>query len=288
MQVLFFALISEAKPWINFLNAKPLPSTGRFRKFQSDDSYIVVSGVGKISMALAVSEFAHSFQKKERSEFRVWNLGIAGSTSKEQSLGDFFWINKIKDFSSGKEYFPERLEKSKLINETHLTTFDKPVSNKTKKYPFSFLEPQQTNFIALADMEASGFFEAATTYFPSENIQVGKIVSDHLEGTFCTEDSVSLYLNNYIPALSEEWQKPIPWTRDDSNFSTKWEELKQIAIDLKITESMLHELKRYLRYFILTNPNEPIPLPELPISGKIKDKTQLKQIFQNWKTKFYV
>ncbi|TGN06921.1 phosphorylase [Leptospira ilyithenensis] len=287
MGVITFALVSEAKPWIRALGAKPDPAQGRFRYFRTPEHILAVTGVGKLAAALALGEISHKIPKEERKYCRVWNLGVAGTTSPNKSLGDFFWINRITDDSTKKEYFPERIESFSLKAEAHLTTFDRPVSfskdQETKPFPnFRELTEEESKSVDLVDMEASGFFEAASLYFELEQIQVGKIISDHLEGTFCTEDKVTGYTEKTIEPLLSDFLKPFDWEKEEllpDSEKTHW---RNIGESLNFTESMLVELEKTILYFKLRHPDSKIPLPQFPPEEKKLEKRMAKEIFQSW------
>lgn len=287
MGALFFALGSEAKPWIQITNAKPVRENSRFRRFESPDATIFITGIGKMSMAVAVAEYALSLQKEERIRTKIWNLGIAGSTTNKHNLGDFFWIHKLTDHSLKKDFYPERWQSSSFVKESNLVTVDHPMSKNADQAGFIRATEEILENYQLIDMEASGFFFAAEMYFPVENIQIGKIVSDHLEGTFCTAQSVESLINNHTQKLFEEWKETVPdWDKDPLTKET-WTSIQQTTTALQFTESMVHELKRAVRYFLLTNPNQKIPMPEILVKDKSLEKREAKQIFERWKTHLY-
>ncbi|WP_411821576.1 phosphorylase [Leptospira sp. 'Mane'] len=293
MGVITFALISEAKPWIRALGAKPDRTQGRFRYFRTPEHILAVTGVGKLAAALAVGEISHQISKEERKHERIWNLGIAGTTSFEKSLGDFFWANRLTDDSTKKEYFPERIESFSLKGEAHLTTFDRPVSfsktGETKPLTnFRELTQAETKSVDLVDMEASGFFEAAGLYFELEQIQIGKIISDHLEGTFCTEDKVTGYMEKSLEPLLSDFLKPFPWETKETLPLPEKTQWREIGTSLHFTESMLVELEKTILYFKLRHPDSEIPLPSFPKNDKKLEKQKSKEIFQNWLEKLLV
>ncbi|XDD47071.1 phosphorylase [Leptospira sp. WS39.C2] len=288
MPALFFAILSEAKPWIQKTNAKPISHSGKFRIYQKDSMYITITGPGKIPMALAVSEFAHLFGKEERKKMKVWNLGIAGSHIPNTKIGEYFWIHKIKDYNTGKDYYPERILSSKIQKETILTTFDNPIAKIKNENRFQVLTEQELQSISLVDMEGSAFFEAASLYFPLENIAIGKVISDFLEATFCQQETVQTLIENVLDPLYQEWIEPLPWSTDDL-FETKfWPELETKISNLRLTETMKHDLKKSLRFFYLRYPNSNIPLPNLETIPNIKSKQDLKLYIQNWKNQLHV
>lgn len=288
MPSLFFAVLSEAKPWIQKTNAKPLHHSGKFRIYQNESMYIVVTGTGKVSMALAVSEFAHLLSKEDRNHMKVWNIGIAGSKNPNSKIGDFFWIHKITDYCSKKDYYPERILTSNIKFETSLTTFDRPIAKVKNSNQFLELSEKELHSISLVDMEASGFFEATSLYFPLENISIGKVISDHLDGNFCKQETVETLIQIHLDTLYAEWILPLPWSKEDKFETIIWPEIYGKINDLRLTETMRHDLKKSLRFYHLRYPNSQIPLPNLDMITSLKSKTDLKSFIDSWKEKLHV
>ncbi|MCW7494305.1 phosphorylase [Leptospira sp. 2 VSF19] len=288
MSALFFAVLSEAKPWLELLQAKPLSPSGKFRIFQNESHYIIISGTGKLSMALAVSEFAHTLSKVERNQMKIWNLGIAGANQIAFSLGDHFWIHKVTDAATGKDFYPDRIINSQFKNETNLKTFDRPITKEKKIDRFFTLTEHELDGVNLVDMEGSGFFAAASLYFPLENIAIAKVVSDHLEGKFCQSNDVEMMMAKIAKPLYEEWISPLPWNLGDNIESDDWPKVENFIKDIRLTETMKHDLKKSIRFFRLRNPNSLLPFPEDTLKENLKSKTDLKHFFDEWRKTLHV
>lgn len=288
MPALFFALLSEAKPWIQKTKVTPLSHSGKFRIYRNESTSIIISGTGKMAMALAVSEFASLLSKDERIQMKVWNLGIAGAKDTLGKIGDFFWVHKIKDYATDKDFYPERIVSSSFPKETGLTTYDKPIAKQQNENRFQVLTKEEWESVSLVDMEGSGFFEAASLYFPLENIAIGKQISDYLEGTFCKEDQVKQMMESILDPLYEEWMTPLPWVKEDPFETQIWPELCNQLNSLRLTETMRHDLKKSLRFFHLRFPSSPIPSPQWETIPKIQSKSDLKIFLDDWKEKLHV
>lgn len=102
----FLSLLSEAKPWIQKTKVTPLSHPGKFRIYQNESTFIIITGPGKIAMAIAVSEFASLLSKETRNQMKIWNLGIAGSNDPETKIGDFFGSIKLEIMRRGKIIIP--------------------------------------------------------------------------------------------------------------------------------------------------------------------------------------
>ncbi|GBF50072.1 hypothetical protein LPTSP4_15950 [Leptospira ryugenii] len=287
MAALFFALLSEANPWIRDLKASPLKQQGHFRRFESDLHQIIVTGPGKLAMASAVTEYCLSNQEqREQTGFQILNIGIAGSPNIANPVGDFFWINRIHDQSMDRDFFPERILGKFPAKEANLLTVDQPISRHfTPK--FVQLSESELSQWDLIDMEASGFFYAASLYVPIHQIFVGKMVSDHLEGTMCSPKEVESIVESHIETvkefinitdseLADRLEKPIDFS-DEINF----------AKHLQFTESMLHDLKDSLMYFHLRYPKQKIPRPQFETLQENWQKRDAKNYLKTWKALLY-
>lgn len=290
MRVLFFALFSEAKPWIEALGATVAPQNSRFRKYTCANATIYVTGTGKLAMALAVSEFAHSLSQREKKRTKLWNLGIAGSTNDLTKLGDFFWISKLRDMATNKDYYPERWEESFYKKEATLLCFDKPVSTQANLSGFIYWDAKiwEEDQITLIDMESVGFFVAAETYFPLENISMGKFVSDHLEGNFCTPDLVDKLVSPHVEQLLKEWEIPVVKFGEDPLTEDLWNEVQTFLRPFPLSESMNQNLKKSIRFFLLNHPEKSLPYPNLNFISNHNlenlkiEKRHTKLILESW------
>lgn len=262
--------------------------SGKFRIFQKENHYIIISGTGKLSMALAVSEFAHILPKPDRNQMKIWNLGIAGSANSKFSLGDFFWIHKITDAATKRDFYPDRVEKSVLTKETTLTTYDRPITKNKASDQFLSLSQEELENTQLIDMEGSGFFEATSLYFPLENISLGKLVSDHLEGNFCKAETVESMMAETMEVLFNEWISPLPWIGIDSIDTFDWTLVESFIRNLRLTETMKHDLKKSIRFFRLRNPKINLPFPDESLKILLKSKSDLKEYFEQWRKSLHV
>ncbi len=291
MSALFFALLDEAKPWIEALELKPASKQGHFRFYQNEKHTAVVSGPGKLAMAMAVTELAFKLPKEKRHPgYRVWNLGICGSNLDEFEIGSFFWANVIRDQSQQRDYFPDRIEKITNHQESKVTTFDRPISTNqaADKRFYELISREKLEGTALIDMECSGFFEAASIYFELHQIQVGKIISDHLEGKLCKASLI-------IELMREIKKDLIPHFLSDSSASfsevvtdEEWSQVMIFAKKQNFTESMLVDIKKSILYFKFENRNLKIPFPKIPERNRPIEKRDVKETFQKWRALLHV
>jgi len=161
------ALHCEAKPIIEKYQLV-LDRDARFPLFNKNEITLIVTGIGKILMATAMS---YAFARYHEPENSAWlNVGIAGK--KESILGDCFNINKITEQVSKLNWYPVRMPELSDLKVCSLITSDQP----------------EKNYSALSahDMEASAFMMTAIRFTTIERVQVVKIISDTNEN--CIDD----------------------------------------------------------------------------------------------------
>lgn len=172
------ALLHEARPLIDFYRLRPIvsdpfkiyrspspePSPLGRGKGEWNSIFLIVSGVGqKNSYAAANYLYEHSGKKRSSG----WlNVGIGGHSSKAVDEGVL--AHKITDKKTGRSWYPPRILKTKCQSESVLT-----VEKAEMKY--------QEN--SVYDMEAAGFYEAASSCSTSELVQCFKIISDNLNAS---------------------------------------------------------------------------------------------------------
>ncbi|MBM9577485.1 phosphorylase [Leptospira sp. 201903070] len=162
------ALFPEAKPLIEFLGLKILRGKSAFPIYQNEKYTLIISGIGKISSAIATSFLLSRFENTIQESSWIFNFGISGSPKEYASIGESFLIHKVTDSGSGKNAYPDIPFKSPL-KESKLVTVDKPV----------FEKESSDHKNTLVDMEAYGFFQASKKFFTSDKIRIVKTVSDH-------------------------------------------------------------------------------------------------------------
>jgi nucleoside phosphorylase len=144
---------TEAQNIIDTYNLRKLQNKN-FSIFSSFENTLIISGIGKINCALAVSHLANNFNIQEKDE--IINFGICGSS--KYKIGTKLDIGMIIDIDDGKKYI---LNSSK---ET-LHCSSKPILNEAS--------------YSAVDMESTGFYIASKKCF--KNIQIQKIVSDNFD-----------------------------------------------------------------------------------------------------------
>ncbi len=154
------ALQCEARPLIEYYKLRGNARHNAFRCYQNDEIQLIVSGIGKLAAATATTYLAASTSSATSC---AWlNLGIAGHADK--AIGVPLLAHKLIDHASEQQWFPGIVMPIPCDSET-LTTVDKPEQAYRKE--------------TMVDMEASGFYAAASRFQSCELIHSLKIISDN-------------------------------------------------------------------------------------------------------------
>jgi len=177
------ALHCEAKPLIDYYKLSAVSNT-IFPLFKNNELNLIISGIGKSSMASAMGYLFVKIQEKKNS---AWlNYGIAGH--KSATLGHWFNVNKITEKTTHLNWYPARYQSIETPSQG-LQTVDMP----------------QTHYDdnTLYDMEASAFMSTALKFSSIELIQLMKLVSDNEEQHLDNIDKalVKKLLSNNIEPL---------------------------------------------------------------------------------------
>lgn len=157
------ALMCEARPLIDEFKLKKITTVVEFPIFISQDKsiFLIVSGIGKINSASAVS-FLYALTGLKKQAY-LCNIGIAGSSL--YKIGDLIIANKVVDQASSRSLYPSLNLLPKKYKIDCLVTVDVASLN---YFHFSMI-----------DMEAFGFYLCANRLVVKEQIQVIKIISDN-------------------------------------------------------------------------------------------------------------
>ncbi len=161
------ATYKEAVPFLNNtgfnqLAAKPFPVYGK------NGLFLIISGIGKTCSAVATSYFISVYGLK-----RLFNLGAAGSTTEDYTIGDILHIGKSIEYDwrdSGeprhKIFTPDLLDGFPTAT---LSTHDVPIITAEARN-------RAAEISHLVDMEGSAFIQASQAY--GRKAYLFKIISD--------------------------------------------------------------------------------------------------------------
>lgn len=189
MLYIFTALHWEAVPFIEHYHLELRTSSSPFAVYTGDEVQLTVTGQGKLKMAAAVAaRLARGHDQLNRSI--AVNIGTCGS-AKADDAGKLYSAKRVIDNgSSSAHMLPAG---SGTITGRTLETFDMPVTSS------EMLSSRKH----LADMEASGFVEAACCFFAPDKVVVLKVVSDMLQASTLSRESVYALFSPHVSAIAD-------------------------------------------------------------------------------------
>lgn len=158
------ALDCEARPLLSHFNLGRRHDIHTYRVYQSVDTWLIVSGVGKVAAANAVG-FMSGLLHQSMLEYAIWiNIGIARHA--HLALGSCCWVSRAEDDVLKKALFPVLTVPLPCMAMPCITV-DETVTR------------DQSDF--LHDREASAFVFSASRVTTLEWIHAFKVVSDNQE-----------------------------------------------------------------------------------------------------------
>lgn len=229
MIYLILALHAEAKPIIDYFSLQKDMAFRGHEVFRRDKISLLVTGIGKVKAAIGTTRLLRDSNGKGL----CVNIGICGAP-KNYVLGELLLANKIKDIATGRSFYSDILVKHGL-NETSLVTHDNPV----------FVSEGEMLPSEPVDMEAAGFFEAASFFLTPDRIFSLKIVSDHFDKSAISKERVIKLIEGKISQISHFLNLLAGFLGEERELlsDTDKARLKETAARLKLTKSQNHILE---------------------------------------------
>jgi nucleoside phosphorylase len=155
MNLIIMATFIEAKPFIELVPLTKIDQAP-FPTFQNEDTVLVISGMGKVNAAMAVTHGCISYKP-----YRVLNFGAAGATVFSISLGDIYQIEKAIEYDG---FYPKS-EKLPTYTPNLLPGFQ-IATIATQDIPV--IDPKHREVVSasavLVDMEASAIIQVCRKF----------------------------------------------------------------------------------------------------------------------------
>ncbi len=163
MIYIFSAFYAEAKNIIDHygLKKEKSPETVRFDVFANDSIRLVITGVGEINAAAAVSNIGGAYGISPYDE--ILNVGCGAGFSNETCLGSIFLGNKLTEQMTGRTFYPDMLMKTNLM-ECEIVTVARVLNEGRDSVVY--------------DMEAAAVYQAAAFFVGPHRMHFIKLVSD--------------------------------------------------------------------------------------------------------------
>lgn len=257
------AIHLEARPLIDHFGLKRDTTHNTFEIFKNDEIALILSGIGKVPTAIATT---YLLSKLEPLPSSIFNLGFCGAKI-EYPIGDMYLANRITDHSTRRQYYSDIILRHDLA-EASLETFDQAVTDK------GFDNPN----VELVDMEASGFFEAASRFLSPDRIYCLKIISDHLECGTLSKDLADSLIGKNLPKIEEFIVNYATLDRGSAEVisAPDLELLIKLKSHLKLTVTQSLELRKLAHGFIARG-GESLAALQKFLSNKISNKEDGKR-----------
>lgn len=163
MIYIFSAFYAEAKNIIDHYSLKKekSPETVRFDVFANDSIRLVITGVGEINAAAAVSNIGGAYGISPDDE--ILNVGCGAGFGNETCLGSIFLGNKLTEQMTGRTFYPDMLMKTNLM-ECEIVTVTRVLNEGRDSVVY--------------DMEAAAVYQAAAFFVGPHRMHFIKLVSD--------------------------------------------------------------------------------------------------------------
>ncbi len=233
------AMYPEAKPFIEQLRLKKDSDFHKFQVFKNDKVILIITGVGKIKSAIAISYLLSKYEPKD-SDLLI-NIGVCGTRNENIPIGSTFYCNKIIDNDTKKTFYPDI-----IFNHPFKETSIETCSVVAK-------DNDMINDGKLVDMEASGIYQSALVFLQQNQIFFIKVVSDYFKlEDIRKEKIVRLIEKNTIRIIN--WIKKInaQFSYETNILSEKEERIiVSICKNFKLSCTMQIQFKQLLIYYKL-------------------------------------
>ena len=257
---LVVALPAEACPLISHYGLNDKQTHTAFPLHRNEDMTLVVSGPG-MAAAAAATAWLQKLTPGNRRD--AWlNIGIAGHAT--HATGHGLLAHRITDHATGKSWYPPQLFDLGTTTSS-LLTVDTPESSYHRDLAY--------------DMEASGFYAAATRFSSAELVQCFKVVSDNREHSIATitAESCAQLITRALDEIEPLLGALSALAQDHDSWHAAPPGLEQLARHWHFTVSQQHQLSELARRWKVLVPDQPLWLDGLASS---KNATGVLQCIQ--------
>lgn len=271
------ALPCEASPIIEKYGLKR-DECRHFPVYRGRGLSLIVSGVGKMASTIATTyllvQDLNTGQAEEGECLVIINLGVCGAFHRRYPVGTPLLINKVIDHETGKQFFPDILIEHPF-EEGSLETHNRVV--KQEDILSGLVKPQAD----LVDMEASGFFQAASRFLSPHRIYIVKVVGDFLDAVDFDRQRVARCISKNLDAVDGFIKRLEDLCIENGDGLTAGErrQLEKVKEALRLTVTQSHQLMDMARRYKLRTGR---PLPDLSefMQVRVKVKADGKKAFE--------
>ena len=271
MIYIFSAFYAEAKNIIDHygLKKEKSPEMVRFDVYANESIRLVITGVGEINAAAAVSNIGGAYGISPDDE--ILNVGCGAGFSSDICLGSIFLGNKLTEQMTGRTFYPDMLMKANF-RECEIVTVARVLNEGCDSVVY--------------DMEAAAVYQAAAFFVGPHRMHFIKLVSDageRIDQSKITElfalqeDKICGYIDRLLSACADKAQM------DDTQSS--WN-MDRLICDMRCSKVMGDQLAQLIKYCRLSGIDYKAVLDEyytnglLPCESKREGKKCLFELKQ--------
>lgn len=271
MIYIFSAFYAEAKNIIDHygLKKEKSPEMVRFDVFANESIRLVITGVGEINAAAAVSNIGGAYGISPDDE--ILNVGCGAGFSSDICMGSIFLGNKLTEQMTGRTFYPDMLMKANF-RECEIVTVARVLNEGCDSVVY--------------DMEAAAVYQAAAFFVGPHRMHFIKLVSDageRIDQSKITElfalqeDKICGYIDRLLTACADK--APM----DDKQSS--WN-MDRLICDMRCSKVMGDQLAQLIKYCRLSGIDYKAVLDEyytnglLPCESKREGKKCLFELKQ--------
>ena len=241
MIYIFSAFYAEAKNIIDHygLKKEKSPETVRFDVFANDSIRLVITGVGEINAAAAVSNIGGAYGISPDNE--ILNVGCGAGFGNETCLGSIFLGNKLTEQMTGRTFYPDMLMKTNLM-ECEIVTVTRVLNEGRDSVVY--------------DMEAAAVYQAAAFFVGPHRMHFIKLVSDaggRIDQSKITElfalqeDKICGYIDMLLSAGAHKASIDKKTKGKNTAAESSWN-MDRLISDMRCSKVMGDQLAQLIKY----------------------------------------
>lgn len=271
MIYIFSAFYAEAKNIIDHygLKKEKSPEMVRFDVFANESIRLVITGVGEINAAAAVSNIGGAYGISPDDE--ILNVGCGAGFSSDICMGSIFLGNKLTEQMTGRTFYPDMLMNANF-RECEIVTVARVLNEGCDSVVY--------------DMEAAAVYQAAAFFVGPHRMHFIKLVSDageRIDQSKITElfalqeDKICGYIDRLLSACADK--APMDDTQSSWN-------MDRLICDMRCSKVMGDQLAQLIKYCRLSGIDYKAVLDEyytnglLPCESKREGKKCLFELKQ--------
>lgn len=273
------ALHAEALPVIQHYGLKRVHRPGPFELYQGDGMKLIVSGIGILPGAIAVSSLLTAEAAGMNDVYA--NIGSSGAAADRFSIGDAVLCHKIIHHDTRRSGYPDILIRHGF-QEGVLETFSHPVGAR-------HLPEIQGE---LVDMEGAGIFEAASRFLAPHQMIIVKVISDSVQEQGAWQEKIdpeltAEHMRKHLPTFDQllEDTHAIVNQSTDILKDSDLQHIQQTAECLRLTATMTYQLEQWVKQYKIRTGEESLPLQGIPLNP-VKTKREGKMRFEELRAQF--